>query len=186
MQARTYLLTSWLLVAIKTSAQNVDADLFGDVAPDPPLPLNEPSVQELDPLDQTAGLDFNNWFPDGDVQLGQKFEPDSSFFLANDVECDASIADDILVFGRIRRSAVCKPTSAEQAKEPKVKLNDPFNFDEFMRMRPSLADFQESPDSCPARIFGKSNIAVCARKSTQLISEPGISAFILKDVIPGA
>ena len=216
MRALTFLVISCILITISYSASDFDVSLFGEDSLSVPvqdslgfsdqdslnflgedslsLPnpdslnfLDDPSIQTTNPLDQSTGSDINTFLDD---PLSQTTEPDSSFLLADDINCDAFNADDTQLFGKRRRDAACTNPSTSSAKPKKPKkgfgpTNDPFNFNEFIKTRPSLADFQESSDACPAFYFGDSNTPVCSTEFTIPLARQPLLSLRLLDVDPG-
>ena len=202
MQSLTLLVTSCFLIAISYSAPDLDASALGENSfnflddssissnpfDDSSIAFNlldDSSIQGTNSLDQStdSGID---WFPDTDAQLSQTSESDSSFFLADDINCDAINADDTQLFGKRRRDTSCKIPDVE-IKDP-VKMSnpsDPFALEQVLRKASLMADFKKSFESCPAKIFGDSNIPACTTKSSLLVPTATL-AVTLYDVDPGA
>lgn len=206
MQSLTFLVILCILITIGGSVSDfdvslVDVSLFDEdslsfpdqdslnfLGEDSLNFLDDPSIQTMNPLDQSTGSDID-WFLDD--QLSQTTEPDSSSFLADDIDCDAFNADDTQLFGKRRRDAACKnpSTSSAQRKKPGKGFGpptDPFSINQFINTRPSLADFRESFEVCPFVYFGTSNTPVCSNEFTIPLAKPPLGALKLLDVYPGA
>lgn len=185
MQTPTSLVLWWIFIAIGNSAPDLDADLFDDVALDPTLFSDEQSIVSSG---LTADLNLGLFTDDND-QLGPTSDANSNFFLANEIDCDTSNADSLLLFGKMRRSETCQSPPTEKLSpsgaDP-LKKDDPFGFIEFINQDPSFAGFLESSDKCPAKVFEISLIPVCTKQSSELRMMPNSNAVTLYDVDSGA
>lgn len=185
MQTPTFLVLGWIFIAIGNSAPDLDTDPFGNVALEP---LIFPDEQETDSSGQTTDLDLGLFSDDND-QRDQTSEPESSFFLANDIDCDASNADSLQFFGKMRRSKACQspPTGGVSAlKADLTNKDDLIGFNKFINQEQPRGGLQESSEECPQEVFETSTIPVCTQKFTRLETQPRTVAGILFDVIPGA
>lgn len=182
MQTTTFLVLWWIFVAVGDSALALDADPSGDVALDLMLFSDE---QDIDLSGQTADLGFGLFSDDTD-QLDQTSD---SFFLANDIDCDTSSADNLQFFGKMRRLNTCQnpPTrEASPSGADPLEKDDPFGFNELVNQDPLLAGFTESSEKCPTKIFEISLTPVCTKDSTKVRYMSNTMAATLYDVDPGA
>ena len=172
MQLLTPLVTLCFLIGIGYSASGFDITPFNenafDFSSDSSLSLNllnNPSIQETNPLDQS--IDSNiDWFLDTGHPLSQTSEPDSTFFLADDINCDVNNADDNQLFDKRRRGAACKTPKATTEDENLINPTDPFNTNQLLEKNPSISDFKSDFEACPKAIFESSNIPVCQDEIT--------------------
>jgi hypothetical protein len=181
--------------------RNRDSDPFADVTLDPAFLVDDPSLKGMDPPDQMIGLDSNVFLHDnvgldqvpepsedfllaGNIALDPTTEADPDLLLANDIGCDASNTDSAPIFGKVRRENSCKTPPVGQAESPNpFNIDDPFNFDQFLKKRPSPPLFQAHPEICPPKIFGPSIIPVCDTPgSTRIVQQPGSVPCKLYDV----
>ena len=201
MHALSFLVISCILITIACSASDFDVSLFNEnslsfpdqdsldfLGEDSLNFLDDPSIQTMNSLDQSTDSDIDNFLDD---QVSQTVESDLDFFLAGDIDCDAFDAEDTQLFAKRRRGAACKTPTTDTAEPEKPKeesgpTNDPLNFKQFLKTRPSLADFRQSSEASPAIYFITSRIPVCSKALTIAMGRQPSAALQLLDVDPGA
>lgn len=176
--------------------QNRDSDIFIDATVDPALISNQPSFEQISLPDQITdleleffddnddpnpmpGLDSNLFLAD-DVNLNQV--TGSSILLADDNSCDLGDADDIQLFGKVRRQPLCWTSPEGQAiRRKKPKKDDELSNLRFFYTDQMVLDLSEA--MCPPYIFGTSILPVCLNTlSGHIVPVPGQFWFDLQDV----
>lgn len=202
MQSPLFFAISCISLAISSaiiasrSLQNFEADLFGDAPLDPFLIDNDPSFEQMSPLDQITDLDSNmfddnygrypmtgldtNMFISDDVNPSQV--TDSSFLLADDNFCDLGDADETDLFRNVRRETSCRNPPVSQAKPPeRPKKNTQSSNPQSFYKDPMVLDISEA--MCPPGIFRTSTLPVCLTAfDGRSIPVPGQDWFDLQDV----
>lgn len=202
MQFLLFCAISWIFFTISDtltalgSLQNLEIDIFGDVPFDPTFIDNEPSSEQMSPLDQTTDPNLNlfddsrdrypateqdmNMFIPEDVNLNEM--TDSSLLLADDSFCDLDVIDETGWFRKVRRETFCRDTPVNQVKPQKrPQKNAPLSDLRFFYTDPMVMDVSEA--MCPPHIFRTSTLPTCLTAfDGRSIPVPGQDWFNLEDV----
>ena len=214
----SFLSTIWIFISIgKSQLDSFFSENFEPsthLAFDPMFLMDEPSFGETNSFDFINELDTDifsdindepyqiaesgsNFFLDDGFELNPIIESDPSFFVADNMFCDADGANDVQLFGKIRRQDSCSALLVGQAvQEDESDIRNSPVGRELIRLREEillpylrrpLPIFEPSPNICPPRDFGSSNIPVCEVPLTTsvTVTPPGQRGYILGNVYSG-
>lgn len=207
----SFLWSLWTYAAIIYSQpdlsfpDNIEPDLSPYFTFDPTLFSDEPTIGDTNSNDMMTELNPNffpapntepyemtqlapNLFLDDDAGLDPIVEADPSSFVADSILCDADTANDVQLFGKIRRRDSCSPFVVGQIVPGAGSTKDgQFDLERiFQYLQRPIPVFEPSPEICPGRTFGISNTPVCDVPGvTKVAVTPGLTGSSLDNVYSG-